>query len=80
MKPEIENTETRAFGIVCPDCQQFVVMGEIGIRANAPPSELHGRLREMNWQIGSVTCDNPECGSKTFGVLDRTILRVSPPS
>jgi hypothetical protein len=77
MKPETENTGMRAFGIVCQECKQFVVMGEIDIQADAPPSALHGRLREMNWQIGSVTCDNPKCGSKTFGVLERTIFRGS---
>jgi hypothetical protein len=66
----------RAFGKSCPECRQFVQFGKIEIQDNAPPSQLHDKLREADWQSDWVFCENPKCESKTFGELGQMILKA----
>jgi len=68
--------ELQTFGKLCPECKQFVQFGEIDIPNHAPPSQLHDKLRETGWQSDSVLCENPKCGSRTFGELDQMILKA----
>jgi hypothetical protein len=68
--------EMRIFGTICQECKRFVPLGKIEIEANAPPSKLHDKLREIGWQEDWATCENPECGSKTFCERDRTIFQA----
>jgi hypothetical protein len=68
--------ETRFFGTTCQGCKGFVPLGEIEIEANAPPSKLRDRLREIGWKDDWAICENPECGSRTFCTLDQAILRA----
>lgn len=68
--------EMRFFGTTCQVCKRFVPLGKIEIEANAPLSDLRDRLREIGWQSDWATCENPECGSKTFCERDRAILQA----
>jgi hypothetical protein len=68
--------EMRIFGTICHNCKRFVPLGKIEIEANAPPSKLHDKLREESWQSEWASCENPECGSKTFCARDQTIFQA----
>jgi len=68
--------EMRFFGTTCQECRRFVPLGKIDIEANAPPSDLHDKLREIGWKDAWATCEREGCESKTFCRLDQTILQA----
>jgi hypothetical protein len=72
-------SDRQIFGKLCPQCKQFVEFGKIYIPDNTPPSQLHAKLQEIGWEYDSVFCENPECGSRTFGDRDEMILKARPP-
>jgi hypothetical protein len=62
------------FGAICQVCKRFVRLGKIETETNAPPSTLHARLQETNWQQDEAICENPKCGSRTPVTRSQTIL------
>lgn len=57
---------TRKFGITCPICKRFCMLGYIEIEDTASVGELRAKLLHQGWKGEAARCDYLKCDGEIF--------------
>jgi hypothetical protein len=65
---------TRKFGITCPICKRFCMLGYIEIEDKALVGELRTKLLHQGWKGEWARCDYLKCEGEIFCPWNRAVF------